>query len=167
MQSTAKRFGAVLLATVTLAACAHNPEPDLDPEIVEAPVKIAPSVSGPVAYGDCAEALRRASQKSDLFVDRVPSPKTNLANALKGAPVAVRRAKYNEVKVSVLVDTLGKPEMKSWAVINTTNAWLASSLKTAVTKTKFDPAMLAGCKVPRLWVGTFTSGTPPKQANTQ
>jgi hypothetical protein len=159
------RFGAVLLP-LALFACSRNPEPDAEPDIVEAPVRIAPSVSGPVAPGDCQEALRRASQKTDLFVDRVPSPKTNVAAALRSrtAPVAVRRARYNEVRVSVLVDTLGKPDMKSWTVVKTTHPWLAETLKTAVTKTSFDPAMLAGCKVPRIWVGTFTSGTPPTDA---
>ena len=157
------RLGAALLA-FTLAACSSNPEPETEPEIVETAVKVAPAAEGPVAPGDCAEALRRASQKTDVFVDRVPTPKTNVGSSLnsKTSPAAVRRAKYNEVKVSVVVDTLGKPDMKTWTVVKTTHPWLAETLKGAVTKASFSPALLAGCKVPRAWLGTFTSGTPPK-----
>src|SRR4051794_26366019 len=94
MTHIATRTSAALLLVAALGACARNAEPDTDPDIVERPVQIAPAVNGPVAYGDCAEAMRRASQKTDVFVDRVPTPKTNLAAALrsKSAPAAVRRA---------------------------------------------------------------------------
>jgi hypothetical protein len=144
---------------VALAACASNPEPELEPET---PVRIAPPL-GAVAPGDCPEALRRAAAKPDLEVDRFASPRVNVGAALrdKSMPTAVRRAKYNEVSVSVLVDTLGKPEMRTFTVVKTTHPWLAERLKGAVTKATFDPAQLAGCRVPRLWLGKFTSGTPP------
>lgn len=156
------RIGTALFVLAT-AGCASTPDPEPEPEIVEMPVRIAPPATGPVAPGDCAEALRRASLKSDLFVDRVPTPKSDVSAALRSRtmPTAVRRAKYNEVLVSVVVDTLGRPDMKSWTVVQTSHPWLAETLKTTVTKTRFDPALLAGCKVPRVWVGTFKSGTPP------
>jgi hypothetical protein len=35
----------------------------------------------------------------------------------KAMPVAVRRAKYNDVRVTVLIDTLGKPAMKHFTVV--------------------------------------------------
>ncbi len=166
MTTNSLRISAALLA-LALTACSQNPEPDLEPEpdIVEAAVKAAPNADGPVKPGDCAEALRRASQKTDAYVDRVPTPKTNVGLALRSrtSPAAVRRAKYNEVKVSVVVDTLGKPDMKTFSVIKTTHPWLAETLRTTVTKATFDPALLAGCKVPRAWLGTFTSGTPPAE----
>ena len=158
---------ALVLAPLSLAAalgaCAHNPEPDTEPDMVtETPVRVAPP-AGAVAPGDCPEALRRATAKPDLPVDRLASPKANVASPLKGTamPAAVKRAKYNDVRVSVVVDTLGKADMKTFEVLKTTHPWLATSFKTAVAKWTFDPAMLAGCKVPRVWLGVLTSGTPP------
>jgi hypothetical protein len=151
------------LALITIAACAGNPEPEPEPELVSVAVRAAPPDSG-VKFGDCVEALRRAHEKTDLAVDRLASPKVSVTSALntKTMPSAVRRAKYNEVRVSVMVDTLGKADMKTFTVVKTTHPWLADSFKAAVTKWTFDPAMLAGCKVPRIWLGVLTSGTPPK-----
>jgi hypothetical protein len=108
--------------------------------------------------------VRRALAKPDIEVDRLATPRANVPSAVSGKtmPTAVRRASYNEVRVSVLVDTLGKAEMSTFKVIKTTHPWLASSFKTAVAKWTFDPAQLAGCKVPRLWLGAITSGKPPK-----
>jgi hypothetical protein len=157
----ARLTGASLL--ILIAACAHAPEPEPEPELVsETPVRVAPPV-GAVAPGDCPEALRRAAEKNDLPVDRLASPKALVPPPIptKAMPVAVRHAKYNEVRVSVLVDTLGKADMRTFTVVKTTHPWLASSVKAAVAKWSFSPAELAGCKVPRLWLGAYTSGKPP------
>ena len=144
-------------------ACARNPDPDAEPEMVhETPVRIAPPL-GAVKPGDCPEALRRAAAKPDLEVDRLAAPRASVPSAVSGKtmPAAVRHAKYNEVRITVLVDTLGKADMNTFKVIKTTHPWLASSFKTAVAKWSFDPAQLAGCKVPRVWLGAITSGKPP------
>jgi outer membrane biosynthesis protein TonB len=77
-------------------------------------------------------------------------------------PDEVRRAKYNAVKVTVLVDTLGRPDMRTFKVVKTTHPWLASSVKTAVAKWRFEPAQLAGCKVPRQFEWGATSGKAPR-----
>jgi hypothetical protein len=143
------------------AACAGNPEPD--PEMVpETPVRIAPPV-GAVQPGDCPEAIRRAVAKPDIEVDRLATPHANLGTALRdnAMPVAVRRAKYNDVRVTVLIDTLGKPVMNTFTVVKTTHPWLATKFKSSISKWTFEPAQLAGCKVPRLWLGVLTSGKPP------
>ena len=126
-------------------------------------MRVAPP-EGAVAPGDCAEALRRAALKNDLPVDRLAAPVKMAPPPIptRGMPDAVRRAKYNEVRVTVLVDTLGKPDMTTFTVVKTTHAWLATSVKTAVAKWTFSPAQLAGCKVPRLWLGAYTSGVAPK-----
>lgn len=149
---------------LTLFACAHAPETDPEPEMIpDQPVRVAPPL-GAVKPGDCVEAVRRAIEKPTLEVDRLASPRKMDPPALpsRTMPVAVKRAKYSEVRISVTIDTLGKADMKTWTVIKTTHPWLESSFKAAVPKWTFDPAMLAGCKVPRLWLGAFTSGTPPK-----
>jgi len=155
-------FAPVVVLALSVA-CARNPDPDTEPEMVhETPVRIAPPL-GAVKPGDCPEALRRARAKPDLEVDRLATPRASVPSAVTGKsmPAAVRRAKYNEVRVTVLVDTLGKADMSTFKVVKTTHPWLASSLRTAVAKWTFDPAQLAGCKVPRVWLGAITSGTPP------
>lgn len=147
-----------------LCGCSRAaPEPEPDPELVaEVPVRVAPP-DGAVAPGDCPEALRRAAVRNDLPVDRLASPVRMIPPpiARRGMPEAVRRARYNEVRVTVLVDTLGKPDMTTFTVVKTSHPWLATSVKAAVAKWTFSPAQLAGCKVPRLWLGAYTSGKTP------
>ncbi|MBC7673961.1 MAG: hypothetical protein H7247_16195 [Polaromonas sp.] len=163
-----RRFLASLAPAAVLAlamACARNPDPDTEPDMVpETPVRIAPPV-GAVKPGDCPEAMRRALAKPDLEVDRLATPRASVPSAVTGKamPAAVRRAKYNEVRVTVLIDTLGKANMSTFKVIKSTHPWLASSMKTAVAKWSFEPAQLAGCKVPRVWLGAITSGKAPAQ----
>jgi hypothetical protein len=148
------------LVSLALAACASNPDPELVPD---EPVRVAPPET-PVTAGDCPEALRRAAAKSDLHVDRLPTPRALVPAPLPVAamPEAVRTARYNAVKVRVLVDTLGRPDMRTFTVVRATHPWLASSVKSAVAKWKFEPAQLAGCKVPRQFEWGATSGRAPK-----
>lgn len=130
--------------------------------MTETPARVAPLL-GAVKPGDCPEAVRRALANPDLDVDRLAAPRASVPSAVSGKsmPTAVKRAKYNEVRITVIVDTLGKANMKTFTVIKTTHPWLASSFKTAVAKWTFEPAQLAGCKIPRLWLGAITSGKPP------
>jgi hypothetical protein len=107
------------------------------------------------------EAVRRAVAKPDLDVEKVPEPL-----AMKPGPIDTKKMPkgvadkngYFEIKFQVLVDTLGKPDMKTFSVVRTTHPWLATSVKNAVAKWTFAPAELAGCKVPR----TYTLGISPK-----
>jgi hypothetical protein len=148
-----------------LAACASNADPELVPD---QPVRVAPA-EGAVKYGDCRTALQRAAERPDLAVDRLPTPTAMVPAPIvaKSMPAAVREAKYSEVRVTVLVDTLGHPDMKTFAVLKTTHPWLASSVKSAVAKWSFQPAQLAGCKVPRLYKWGATAGKPPKGAKAE
>ncbi len=148
---------ACAVAALAVLACASNPDPDLVPD---QPVRIAPLLT-PIKLGDCPEALRRASAHPDLAVDRLPSPRALVPAPLpvKSMPEAVRAAKYNAVKITVLVDTLGRADMRTFTVVRTTHPWLASSVKSAVAKWKFEPAQLAGCRVPRQFEWGATSGT--------
>jgi hypothetical protein len=148
------------LAALAVLACASNPGPDLVPD---EPVRIA-APDTPVKPGDCPEALRRANAKADVHVDRLPTPRSLVPAPLPvgSMPDEVRYAKYNAVKVTVLVDTLGRAEMRTFKVVKATHPWLASSVKSAVAKWKFEPAQLAGCKVPRQFEWGATSGKAPR-----
>src|SRR5206468_2767680 len=109
-----------------LVSCcaAKTPEPDTKPEV--GGVRMA-TIEAPIARGDCKEALRRALAKPDLDVERVPAPL-----AMSPPPIDVRKMPkavpdkngYYEVKFQVLVDTLGKPDMKTFQVVTTSHAWL-------------------------------------------
>lgn len=153
----------VLLA----AACAKAPPettPDVEPQIIPdtvVGVRIAPAEQ-PVAQGDCAEAMRRALAKPDLAVDRIPSPVVAKPAALQKPPrTALRKDGSADVKVDVLIDTLGHPVMKTFTVVSTSSAWLASNVKSVIPKWKFEPAQLAGCKVPRVY--HFMASAPPRK----
>ena len=119
------------------------------------------TIEAPIKRGDCAEALRRAVAKPDLDVEKVPAPL-----AMTPPPIDTRKMPrsvpdkngYYEVKFQVLVDTLGKPDMKTFTVVSASNTWLGTSVKSAVAKWKFAPAEVAGCKVPR----TYSLGISPR-----
>ncbi len=145
------------LALLLLSACSSAPDPDLVPD---QPVRLAPTMT-PVRRGDCVEARRRAGAQVDLAVDRLPSPRALVPSPLpvRSMPAAVRTAKYNAVKITVLVDTLGRPVMPTFAIVTSTHPWLGASVRSAVAKWKFEPAELAGCKVPRQFEWGATSGT--------
>ena len=155
-QRAAARLLAYAAVAFVAAACASNADPELVPD---QPVRIAPAMK-PIAYGDCREALRRAAADVDLTVDRLPSPRAYVPAPLpsKSMPAEVRSAKYNAVKITVVVDTLGRADMKTFAVVRSTHPWLAASVKSAVAKWKFTPAELAGCRVPRQFEWGATSG---------
>lgn len=150
------RLLVLALAAVSLAACAGNSDPALVPD---QPVRIA-SGDAPIRRGDCIEARRRVSEKSNAYVDRLPSPKRMVPSPLpaKTMPAAVRSAKYNAVKITVLVDTLGRADMKTFTVVQSTHPWLAQSVRSAVAKWQFTPAELAGCRVARTFEWSATSG---------
>lgn len=152
-----RQLSAGLLA-VSVAACASNtPDPEARPET---PVRLA-DIEAPIARGDCTEALRRALAKPTLDVEKLAAPV-----AMNPLPIDTRKMPkgvadkngYYEVKFEVLVDTLGKADMKTFSVVTASNPWLGTSVKAAVAKWRFTPAEVAGCKVPR----TYSLGISPR-----
>lgn len=140
-------------AVILLAACSKPPAPEPEPaiEMQTTSVRIAPP-DQPIAPGDCAEAMRRALEKPDLAVDRIPSPVVAKPAALQRPPrTALRKDGSAEVKVDVLIDTLGKADMSTFKIVTTSSPWLAANVKSVIGKWKFEPAQLAGCKVPRVY----------------
>ena len=143
------------LAALVLTACAHSSAtPDPVPEQ-------GARIAGPLAYGDCVEARRRAALQADLEVDRLPAPV-----AMKPAPFermpesALRRNGSAEIKVDVIVDTLGRADMKTFKVVKVSNKWFTENLRGVIGKWTFTPALLAGCKVPRVY--HFMSSLAPR-----
>lgn len=154
-----------LSAALLAAACSRAPAPEPAPDVpqVFANARVAPpdSVEQPVAQGDCVEALRRAAAKPDLVVDQIPSPVVAKPAALQRPPrTALRRDGSADVKVDVIIDTLGKADMKTFKVVAASSPWLANNVKTVIAKWTFEPATLAGCKVPRVY--HFMASAPPR-----
>lgn len=156
IQRAPARLLLLSMGALSLGGCSSNHGPELVPD---QPARIA-SGEAPVRRGDCVEARRRVAEKSNAYVDRLPSPTRFVPAPLpaKTMPTAVRRAKYNAVRITVLVDTLGRADMKTFNVVTSTHPWLAQSVRSAVAKWKFTPAVLAGCKVPRQFEWSATSG---------
>jgi hypothetical protein len=136
-----------------LVACRH------DPSLEELAARPMGGGSG-VSYGDCVEARKRAAAKPDLDVDRLPSPTRQRPAAFLKMPAAVRSQVVNKgavVKVDVLVDTLGRADMRTFKIVEVSNPWFADNLKSVLPGWRFSPALLAGCKVRRVYKFSATS----------
>lgn len=131
----------LLLAAVLLAACA-----------TKAPVATSPQLLAPPA-DPCVLAREDAALDPRLDVERVPSPvKMDPAPIKTPVPRTVLRAsRGTEIRAEVMVDTLGKPDMATFAMLATPNVWYTNNLKAAITKWTFEPALRNGCKVPRYY----------------
>ena len=148
------------LAALALAGCAHSsatPDP-----VPEQGVRIA----GPLTYGDCVEARRRAEIQPDLEVERLPAPV-----AMKPAPFqrmpesALRSDGSAEIRIDVIVDTLGRANLKTFKVVKVSNRWFTENVRGVIGRWTFTPALLAGCKVPRVY--HFMSSLPPRSSSTR
>ncbi len=140
-----------LLAALT-AACASSPEPDYRP------VRVA-GMAKPLAHGDCPEARRLAAEKPDLDVDRIPAPIAQKPPALATVPPGVVGTKGAVIKADVIIDTLGRADMRTFKIIESSHPWLSAHVKGVLPKWKYTPAELAGCKVARVY--HFSATAPP------
>lgn len=137
------------VALLTISACRSG-----TPEFVAArPV-------GALAEGDCVEARRRAALEPGLDVDQLPSPVKQKPRALQRVPADVK-AHFDTsgaaVRVEVLIDTLGRADMKTFKVVESSHPWLASNVKSVLPGWTFKPAKLAGCKVKRVYKFSATA----------
>jgi len=147
---------AVGAALAALAACA-TAAPEVGPVMTAA----APMTT-PVKPGDCVEARRRAAIAPDLEVDVlpvlvrgprpfVPTPQSVQADIDKNGM---------SFKADVVIDTLGRAKVASLQVIETSNEWFPRNLRALLPRMTFSPAMLAGCKVERVY--KFVASAQPK-----
>lgn len=146
-----------IVSLAVLAACASSSAHE------SKPVRIAPSsASGnAIAPGNCTEARRRAVARPDLTVDRIPAPVRMRPAPLRKYPArALRKDGSAEVKVDVVIDTLGRADMKTFRVVTASHPWFANNVKSVIGKWRFSPAVLAGCKVPRVY--HFMASLPPR-----
>jgi len=149
-----------VLAPVVFAACSHSsPSSSPAPE-----TETGARIAGPLKYGDCDEARRRAALQPDLEVERLPAPV-----AMKPAPFlrmpesALRKDGSAEIKIDIIVDTLGRADMKTFKVVKVSNKWFVENVRGVIGKWTFTPALLAGCKIPRIY--HFMSSRPARTTN--
>lgn len=110
----------------------------------------------------CIIARENAALDPRLDVERVPTPLRMVPPPIR-RPVprtAVRRDGSSVLKVEVLVDTLGKPDMTTFRAIESTSPWLTTGARNAIAQWTFEPALLNGCKVPRYY--QFAASSPPR-----
>jgi len=142
----------LLLAAVTVivAACAAAPR-SRDAQIMAPP------------KDSCVLAREDAALDPRLEVERVPTPiRMEPAPIRRPIPrTALRRDGSSSLKVEVLVDTLGKPDMTTFTVIESTSAWLTTGARQAIARWTFEPALRNGCKVPRYY--QFIATSPPRR----
>ena len=143
---------AACVAAILLAACAPPPPPPPAPEPVTLP-------GSDLCYLVQADAAKQPSLEVDRAPDVVKYDPRPLMPPRGGYPRnVIRRDGKTKVKVSVVVDTTGKADMKTFTVVETTHPWLADNLKSLIPKWTFTPAVKNGCRVAGLWVFTATPG---------
>lgn len=152
-------------AFVLAAACAKTaPTPEPTSELTQDPstnAALGPTEL-PVAPGDCVEARRRAAAQPDLVVDELPTPVVQKPAPLTKLPAsAFRKDGSADVKVDVVIDTLGKAVMSTFKVVSTSSPALSANIKSVIGKWKFSPAQLAGCKVSRTY--HFSASAPARK----
>lgn len=146
---TALPFLAVLTAA---CASSSNAVPETRP------VRVA-GMAKPLTHGDCPEARRLAAERPDLDVDRIPAPLAQKPPALAKVPPGVVGAKGAVIKADVIIDTLGRADMTTFRIVQSSHPWLSAHIKGVLTKWKYTPAELAGCKVARFY--HFSATAPP------
>jgi TonB family protein len=115
----------------------------------------------------CAEWVRRAVAKPDLDVERVPTPLAYNPSPVpkRLPPGAAGRDGRAEVRIQVVVDTLGRADMKSFRVVRSTHPKLTETARHAVARWKFQPAVVGGCKVPRIFKWGAVAGQSTRRAS--
>ena len=142
-------LGAVALA----AACAPAAPPSVDARLLAPP------------KDSCLTAREDAAADPHLDVERVPTPvKMDPPPIRRPVPRNVlRRDGSAVIRVEVMVDTLGKPDMATFAVLESSNVWFTTGAKAAIAKWTFEPALRNGCKVPRFYLFSATSPARPRR----
>jgi hypothetical protein len=109
----------------------------------------------------CAEVRERARANPSLEVEKLPTPMKQPTRLLAGPfpPGVIRANGYADVHTTVVVDTLGKPVMKTFKVKRASHPWLGQDVKKTLSRWTFSPAELEGCKVARVYKVDATSGT--------
>jgi hypothetical protein len=114
----------------------------------------------------CAEWVARAKAKPELDVERVPEPVAYNPPPIprRLPPGVVGPDGRAEVRIKVLVDTLGRADMKSFRVVRSTHPELTKHVRSAVSQWRFRPAKVGGCKVPRMfnWAAVAGGGAAGK-----
>lgn len=108
----------------------------------------------------CSEWVARAKASPELEVDRVPSPLAYDPPPVprRMPPGVAGKDGRAEVRIKVLVDTMGRADMRTFQVVRSTHPSLTKSVRGAVAKWRFQPAVVHGCKVPRTFNWSATAG---------
>ena len=150
------RWFSLAAVPLSVAACSHP----ATPHTAATPVRMV----APDSVVTCSDWVRRAVADPEMGVEQVPAPV-----AFKPAPIprpipkgVLGKDGKAEVRIRVLVDTLGAADMSTFTVIKSTSPTLTRLVRTAVAKWTFSPAQVKGCKVPRNfnWAAVY----PPAKA---
>jgi hypothetical protein len=140
-----------LAAAAGLAACATSRQPEVRN------VQLLAEPTDP-----CVIARQEAERNPRLDVDKVPTPvKMDPPPIRRPVPRgALNRDGSSVIRVEVLVDTLGKPDMTTFTVLEATTPWFVTGAKNAIAKWTFTPAERNGCKVARYY--QFSASSQPR-----
>lgn len=159
-------FTRLTLVTASGAVVACSSKPTEEVVTVARPMAAAEAAASAIQPGDCVEARRRAAVEPDLAVDRLPELLSG-PRPFVPTPASVQAdidRKGMSFRADVIIDTLGKARVGTLQVRETSNEWFPRNLKALLPRMTFSPAMLAGCKVERVY--KFQASAKPKRQNT-
>lgn len=150
MRHELRRAMKYFLCVVVVSACASSVGATSN-------ARMRPALTG---AAHCAEVRQRAEANPALDVEKLPTPVKQPSRLLAGPfPAGVFKNGYADVHTTVVVDTLGKPVMKTFKVKKASDPWLGQDVKKTIARWTFTPAELEGCKVARVYKVDATSGS--------
>ncbi|MCE2803114.1 MAG: hypothetical protein P2973_06925 [Gemmatimonadota bacterium] len=137
-------------------------------------VACAPARQGPAVQNaqllappkdSCELAREDARLDPRLDVERVPTPVKMDPPPIKRPvpPMVLRRSRGDTIKAEVLIDTLGRPDMTTFAMLTSPDSWYTTNLKPAIAQWRFEPALRNGCKVPRYYLFSVSLVRRPRR----
>ena len=142
------------LAVLSLASAAACAKPAATP--APAPEPVASAV-----VDACAETRARLAAEPALMVDRPPAPTVMKPAPFQRPPrTALNRDGSAQVRAEVVIDTLGRADMRTFKLLAASHSWFADDLRRVLPQWRFSVAEMGGCKVPRLF--TYSGGLRPR-----
>jgi hypothetical protein len=143
-------LAAPLILAATISCATAKPETGTNAQLLAPPAD------------RCVLAREDAALDPRLDVEKVAAPLE-----MKPAPIrrpvprnVLRRDGSSVIRVEVLVDTLGKPDMTTFKVLESSHAWFTTGARNAIAKWTFTPAERDGCKVARFFL--FSASSPAR-----
>jgi len=136
------------------------PDIDLSKKVTDANDFSGKGVAGGTSKGIVGGVGPVINDKQDYFEFQVEKQAASTNNVKPEYPSSLQSAGVEgEVQAKFVVDTTGRADMSTFAVLKSTNEMFSNSVRTALSRMRFIPAEIGGRKVRQLVQQPFTFNT--------